>query len=59
MLSEKQENKWIKNPRATDFYTVPTETESTIQTLWSANHINKYHHCEDVYTFEVPVYPGF
>ena len=36
----------IKNPRATDFYSVPAETESTIQTLWSANHINKYHHCE-------------
>ena len=36
----------IKNPRATDFYAVPTETESAIQTLWNTNHINKYHHCK-------------
>ena len=31
---------------STDFYAVPAETESAILTLWSANHINKYHHCE-------------
>ena len=31
---------------STVFYAVPAETESAILTLWSANHINKYHHCE-------------
>ena len=31
---------------STDFYAVPAETESAILTLSSANHINKYHHCE-------------
>ena len=30
----------------TDFHTVTPETESTFLSLWSANHINKYHHCE-------------
>ena len=33
----------------TDFYVVSAETESTILSPWSANHINKYYHCE-VYT---------
>ena len=31
---------------SSDFYALPAETESAILTLWSANHINKYHHCE-------------
>ena len=30
----------------TDFHAVPAETESAFLSLWSANHINKYHHCE-------------
>ena len=31
---------------STDFYAVPAETESAILSLWRANHINKYDHCE-------------
>ena len=38
---------------STDFYAVPAETESAILSLWSANHINKYHHCE-MYTQSKP-----
>ena len=30
----------------TDFHAVLPETESAFPSLWSANHINKYHHCE-------------
>lgn len=30
----------------TDFCAVPAETESAFLSFWSANHINKYHHCE-------------
>ena len=42
---------------SSDFYAVPAETESAILTLWSANHILPP--LWNVYTFQVPVYPGF
>ena len=31
---------------STHFYAVSAETESAILSLWRANHINKYDHCE-------------